>query len=693
MVTWSGAQGFGSLTARSPGTNQDFVPLWLKLMDAQVIINDQIAITKIDQTFKNTSLQRKEGIYQFSLPTDAQIIELALWINGIRCIAGAFQQTSAQSQYDNSVRKTVDPALLKKTGDNTYQINIFPIEANGDSLSERRIDFTYVQALKKQNDTLQFPFQLKTTELSELAPQRTSLAIQATFNDTITNIAAPGFLPQEISITQSSKSAFKFAYGNENAYCGKDMLLNIVIPQKSISMDALSYNPGIDTTMYFDSTGDPGYFMVRVNTPLPITNGVQKSRNVVIVMDASYSMAGDKFRQTKKAVVSVLNMLKPVDYFNIISFGTQYSMFDTRLNAATQTKINASINFLTTINPKGITNPVDALTQAFSSQWVSDSMRAVIFMTDGYPTWPIRRSSSSLIDTITGHNGAKVGLYSIGIGSTVDDQFLSLLSQRNAGFSVVLQPADTLFSQIGSMVQQMAFPVFGNITMDFGSLQASETYPSFPQTIIAGQQLNVFGRYTGAHTSNIIFSAQSGRQAILDTFTFKFPITKGNSHVVPQLWASAKISDLLSKIKLQGELNSLVQQVMSLGLRYHIVTPYTSLLVLAGVQTNGSPILDNLNKQKIGKTLFSLNYNPLESKVRIDYSVPMTGSIKNVSLKVFNLQGKLIKTLVQNITTGGHFVVFWDKSTEIGSNVGPGYFIIVLDVDNQRLVNSLRIVR
>ena len=261
VVTWSGAQGFGSLTARSPGTNQDFVPLWLKLMDAQVTINDQIAITKIDQTFKNTSSQRKEGIYQFSLPAEAQIIELALWINGIRCVARAFQQTTAQSLYDNSVRKTVDPALLKKTGDNTYQINIFPIEANGDSLSERRIDFTYVQALKKQNDTLQFPFQLKTTELSDSAPQRTSLTIQATFNDTITTIAAPGFLPQEISITQSSKSAFKVAYGNENAFCGKDMLLNIVIPQKSISMDALSYNPGIDTTMYFDSTGAPGYFI------------------------------------------------------------------------------------------------------------------------------------------------------------------------------------------------------------------------------------------------------------------------------------------------------------------------------------------------------------------------------------------------------------------------------------------------
>ena len=690
---WSVAEGFGSLKARSPGTNQEFVPLWLKLMDAKVVINDQIAITTIDQTFKNTSSQRKEGIYEFSLPDKAMIVELALWINGIRCVAKAVEQTTAQSQYDNSVRKTVDPALLKKTGDNTYQINIFPIEANGDSLSERRIDFTYVMALKKQNDTLQFPFQLKTTELSDSAPQRTSLTIQATLNDTITNISAPGFLPQEVGITQSSKNSFQAIYGNENAYCNKDMLLDIVVPQKSISMDAFSYNPRIDTTMYFDSTGDPGYFIVRVNTPMPTNTGVQKSRNLVIIMDASFSMTGSKFTQIKKAIASAMNMLNPVDYFNIISFGTKYTMFDSRLNAATEANSNASINFLNTVNPKGITNPIDALVKAFSTQWNSDSIRAVLFMTDGYPTWPVRRSTSSLIDTITAHNTGNARLYSIGIGSSVDEQFLSLLSQRNTGFSVIVQPEDTIFAQLGSIVQQMLFPLFSNISIDFGPLQVSEIYPSFPQILLAGQQLNVYGRYGNACTTNIIFSAQTGNKTILDTSAFEFPIANGNNHAVPQLWAAAKINDLLDKTKLQGEISSMVQQVTMLGLRYHIVTPYTSLLVLASTQTNNTPILDNMNKQIIDKVSFSLVYNPRASKIRIDYSVPLTGSIKIVSLKVYNLQGKLIKTIIQNKTAGGHFVAFWNESTESGSFVVPGYFIVVLDVDNQRLVNSLRILR
>jgi Ca-activated chloride channel family protein len=662
-------------------------------MDAKVTINDQIAVTTIDQTFKNTSSVRKEGIFQFSLPDGAQIIELALWINGIRCVAQAYEKTTAQSKYDNSVRKTVDPALLKKTGDNTYQINIFPIEANGDSLSERRIDFTYVTALKKQNDTLQFPFQLKTTELSDSAPQRTSLTIHATFNDTILNISTPGFLPQEISITPTSKKSFQMAYGNENAYCTKNLILNIVIPQKAITIDALSYVPGIDTTMYFDSTGDPGYFMVRVNTPAPGASEFQQSRNLVIVADASYSMGGSKFTQIKKAVSSTLNMLKPTDYFTIFSFGTKYTMLNSSLIAATKTNIDASMNFLDTVIPKGITNPADALSRAFSTKWLSDSIRAVLFFTDGYPTWPVRRSTNSLIDTITAHNIGKARLYSIGIGDSIDGQFITLLSQKNFGSSVLIQPEDTLFAQLSAVVQQMLFPLFNGITMNFGTLQVSGICPAFPQSLFAGQQLNIYGRYNSAQTTSIIFSAQTGHNTILDTAGFKFPITKGNIHSLPQLWASAKIDDLLDTIKLQGEIPSLVKQVTYLGLRYHIVTPYTSLLVLASTQNATSSILDNMNKQRIEKASFSLAYNPMNSKIRIDYSVPMSGPVKNISLKIYNLQGKLIRTIIQNKTLGGHFVVFWDKSMDSGLFAGPGCFVIVFEVDNQRFVNLLRILR
>jgi Ca-activated chloride channel family protein len=690
LAIWSGAEGFGLLKARSPGTNEGFVPLWLKLMNAQVVINDQIAITTVDQTFKNMSSARKEGIYEFSLPDGARIIELALWINGTRCVAQAYEKTSAKSTYDSTVRKTVDPALLEQTGDNTYTVNIFPIEANGDSMSERRIDFTYIMALEKTEDTIHFPFQLKTTGFSSLAPQSALLNIQTALNDTIGNILVPNFSPTEYTITRPSLRSFTMTHNDINAFCSKDMLLKVLCPPKSITMDALSYNSGIDTTMYFDSTGDPGYFLVRVNTPAPFS--VLKPRNLVIVFDASYSMRDTNITLVKKAAIAAMNVLTSADYFNIISFGTHYTLFDSVLNVATTTNINSAVSFINNVAPKGITNPVDALTKAFSTAWNADTNRAVLFMTDGFPIWPVRRSTSSLIDTITAHNSGMVRLYSIAIGRSTDQQFLSLLSQRNSGYSVWIQPEDTAFTQLRTIVAQMAFPRYTNINLNFGSMAPIDVFPAFPQTLIAGHQFNVYGRYRTAITTNIIFSAQTGGQSVYKASLFTFPVTNGNNHVLPQLWASSKIDALLDTIKIKGETSLIVKQITALGLRYHIVTPYTSLLVLIAAG-GGVSILDNMNKQKIEKPSLFLVYHPQSSKIRIDYSVPTKGSIKNVSIKIYDIRGKLVRTVVKDKTAGGHFVVLWDRSTDSGSLVCPGYYIVVLDVDNQRFVNSLKIIR
>ena len=60
---FSAAHGFGSIVGRSPGTNEAYVPLWLKTLDAKVTISDQIAVTYVDQVFVNTAASKKEGIF------------------------------------------------------------------------------------------------------------------------------------------------------------------------------------------------------------------------------------------------------------------------------------------------------------------------------------------------------------------------------------------------------------------------------------------------------------------------------------------------------------------------------------------------------------------------------------------------------------------------------------------------------
>lgn len=51
-------------------------------------------------------------------------------------------------------------------------------------------------------------------------------------------------------------------------------------------------------------------------------------KNVMFVVDTSSSMAGNKLAQTKDALKTILDDLRPGDKFNIISFYNQISFLD-----------------------------------------------------------------------------------------------------------------------------------------------------------------------------------------------------------------------------------------------------------------------------------------------------------------------------------------------------------------------------
>jgi hypothetical protein len=109
--------GVGALYARRAGTTDSSSVLWLKSYDATVTVVDQMAITHVDQVFKNEDYSRKEGILVFPLPEDAIVTELALWINGVRVLGQVMESDTARAKYDSIVRRSIDPALLEYMGD------------------------------------------------------------------------------------------------------------------------------------------------------------------------------------------------------------------------------------------------------------------------------------------------------------------------------------------------------------------------------------------------------------------------------------------------------------------------------------------------------------------------------------------------------------------------------------------------
>lgn len=71
--------------------------------------------------------------------------------------------------------------------------------------------------------------------------------------------------------------------------------------------------------------------------------------------------------------------------------------------------------------------------------------------------------------------------------------------------------------------------------------------------------------------------------------------------------------------------------------------------------------------------------NPFNSTTMIQYSLPQAS---HVTLKIFNLHGEVVKTLVAGNQTANHYQVLWHEENEIGEKVASGIYLYQLQTDN-----------
>ena len=80
LASASLAHGRGMLIPVEP----DLPPLAMLNHRVSVSLEDQVAVTKVEQTFRNHTSRRLEATYIFPVPEGASITDFAMWVNGQR---------------------------------------------------------------------------------------------------------------------------------------------------------------------------------------------------------------------------------------------------------------------------------------------------------------------------------------------------------------------------------------------------------------------------------------------------------------------------------------------------------------------------------------------------------------------------------------------------------------------------------
>jgi len=536
---------------------------WLSIVyhDVSVTIRDGVVTTHVDQLFRNNTGRDVEGRYVFPLPPGAVVSSFTMWVDGEALEARLLDADEARAIYEDYVRRAIDPALLEYVGRDTLSARVYPIPSGG----ERRIEITYTELLTAEAGTYRYRYPLDTERFSDRPLERVTISIDLLTSTSLRAVYSP---THALALSRTADNAATARFEDEDISPRQDFLLYYSVSAEEMGMTLLTYR----------LPGEDGFFLLIVTPPELASSAAALPKDLVFVLDTSGSMSGAKIVQAKEALRFVLENLNPQDRFAVIGFASATAALQTTLVPVSDEAIAQATAWVSRMEATGGTNLDEALRLGLSLFEPNDRPRFLVFLTDGEPTVGVV-DPVAIAARAQEANVADARLFVFGVGNDVNTVLLDQLALENRGTTTYVLPGENLEVALSGFYRKIASPVLADTALTVEGASVFDLYPAVLPDVFRGTQLLILGRYLGDGEARVTVSGNAQGVATAYTVLRNFSAVSLEDSFLPRLWAGRKIAFLLSQIRLYGESDELVDEVVALSRRYGIITPYTSFLV------------------------------------------------------------------------------------------------------------------
>lgn len=541
-------------------------------------ISSQVATTHVEQVFRNNTQFTLEGTYFFPIPETASIVEFALWEGDKRLVGEVRTREEARRIYDEIVRRQRDPGLLEYAGKDLFQASIFPIPPN----SDKKLEITYTQVARAEGGTVSYRYPLGTgRQMVEIGSVSGRVEVES--REPLRNVYSP---THNIDVKRANDRRSLVSFESANAKEAQDFQLFYTISKEDFGLTLLTHR----------ETGRDGYFLLMISPKEDWSDQEYSAKDVVFVVDTSGSMAEEgKMEKARSALLYGVRILRPQDRFNVISFAGEERLMETGLIAADDKGRARGESFVKGLKPVGGTN-INGSLLASLAQFNDDNRerpKIIVFMTDGLPTVGTT-NVAQIVDNVRKASKPGVRLFTFGVGYDVNTSLLDKLAAENGGVADYVEPKEDLEVKVGNFFSKVNYPVLTNLKLDMGGAQTDLVYPRGIPDLFRGSQVTLIGRYTGDANLESVRLTLSGRSGgSTRTYHYDnlaFPRRNEDNDYLPRLWATRRVGWLMEQVRSNGEQKELRDEIVDLGTRYGIVTPYTSYLA-----TDGSEVSQTTN--------------------------------------------------------------------------------------------------
>ncbi|MFZ1699587.1 MAG: VIT and VWA domain-containing protein [Pyrinomonadaceae bacterium] len=555
----------------------------VKSIQIDTKINGQVATTHVEQVFRNDTQYTLEGTYFFPIPETASITEFAIWENGKKLVGEVRSREEARKIYDEIVRRQRDPGLLEYAGKDLFQASIFPIPPH----SDKKLEMTYTEILKADSGTVAYRYPLGTGRnmwRQAIRPMEDTAAgmpkqqfgtvsgtVEIVGKEAIRNIYSP---THTIDVKRNGETRANISFETKNN--DTDFQLFYGLSKGDFGMSLITYR----------EAGKDGYFLLQLSPKDSISEKELVNKDIVFVLDTSGSMAEEgKMEKARKALLFGIRTLRDGDRFNVIGFAGEERLMERGLIAANAEGKKRGEDFVNKLQSTGGTNINDSLIASVKQFDKGDRPKMLVFMTDGLPTVG-ERNVDKIIANLRSEKNVDVRIFPFGFGYDVNTTLLDRLGSENSGISDYVQPKEDLEIKVSSFFSRVSSPVLADLELDFGPVITEYMYPRKLTDLFRGMQLTIVGRYKNTGDLNNItlrLTGKAGRENRSFAYNdLDFPVRGEDNGFLPRLWASRRVGWLLEQIRANGETKEVRDEVVDLGTKYGLVTPYTSYLATDG---------------------------------------------------------------------------------------------------------------
>ncbi|MBF0319574.1 MAG: VWA domain-containing protein [Nitrospirae bacterium] len=552
----------------------------LKSTKVEAKIAGVIADVTVEQVYKNEGTKPIEAIYIFPASTRAAVYAMKMAIGGRTLTAEIKRREEARKDYEKAKQEGKSASLLEQQRPNVFQMNVANI-LPGDVI---KVELKYTELIVPTDGVYEFVYPTVvgprySNAQKAAAPQSeqwvenpylrqgegalSTLDIDVKLSSPmpVSELATPS---HKTNVSYSGATFAEVRLDNKESRGGvKDFILKYRLSGKSIGSGLMLYDDGAEK-----------FFLLMVEPQKDVKLNQIPPREYMFIIDVSGSMIGFPLEITKKLLKDLIGSLRPTDTFNVLLFSGGSSVMAEKAIPATPDNIQKAITLIDKQRGGGGTELLPALKHAFSIPPAEKNVsRTVVIATDGYVT--VEKEAFDLIRS----NLDKLNVFTFGIGTSVNRYLLEGMARVGKGEPFVVTKPEEAAAMADKLRKMLDTPVLAKVKVDFGLMATKDLEPEHVPDVLANRPIAIFGKYTGEPEGVVTVKGIAGDGTVTQKIDVsKVKPLKANS-ALKYLWARDRVARLADYNRL-GQDSALVKEVTELGLKYSLLTDYTSFVAV-----------------------------------------------------------------------------------------------------------------